>query len=164
MFLAEIWKISEFLSENFQFLVVKFSIYLNRDVFYNGLIICLKIFRVTIFLLDNSDFILKVCLSSVYRKLLLVRKELLPLKGVNLQRVNKHQELVHYLWQDQPLLCRQSQRTLQQSKFIMAFVLTLTMLWANSADDKQMMFYIWCFIFWYFKILSSEIFTQHAEC
>ena len=30
MFWAEIWKISEFLSENFQFLVVKFSIYLNR--------------------------------------------------------------------------------------------------------------------------------------
>ena len=33
MFWAEIWKISEFLSENFQFLVVKFSIYLNRPVF-----------------------------------------------------------------------------------------------------------------------------------
>ena len=33
MFLAEIWKISEFLSENFQFLAVKFSIYLNRRVF-----------------------------------------------------------------------------------------------------------------------------------
>ena len=33
MFSAEIEKISEFLSENFQFLVVKFSIYLNRCVF-----------------------------------------------------------------------------------------------------------------------------------
>ena len=33
MFWAEIWKISEFLSENFQFLVMKFSIYLNRCVF-----------------------------------------------------------------------------------------------------------------------------------
>ena len=33
MFRAEIWKISEFLSENFQFLEVKFSIYLNRRVF-----------------------------------------------------------------------------------------------------------------------------------
>ena len=33
MFWAEIWKISEFLSENFQFLVVKFSIYFNRHVF-----------------------------------------------------------------------------------------------------------------------------------
>ena len=33
MFWAEIWKISAFLSENFQFLVVKFSIYLNRHVF-----------------------------------------------------------------------------------------------------------------------------------
>ena len=33
MFWAEIWKISEFLSENFQFLVVKFSIYLNRHIF-----------------------------------------------------------------------------------------------------------------------------------
>ena len=29
MFRAEIWKISEFLSENFQFLVVKFSIYMT---------------------------------------------------------------------------------------------------------------------------------------
>ena len=29
MFWAEIWKISEFLSENFQFWVVKFSLYLN---------------------------------------------------------------------------------------------------------------------------------------
>ena len=29
-------KISEFLSENFQFLVVKFSIYLNRRVFVMG--------------------------------------------------------------------------------------------------------------------------------
>ena len=33
MFRAEIRKIPEFLSENFQFLVVKFSIYLNRRVF-----------------------------------------------------------------------------------------------------------------------------------
>ena len=33
IFWAEIWKISECLSENFQFLEVKFSIYLNRRVF-----------------------------------------------------------------------------------------------------------------------------------
>ena len=33
MFWAEIWKMSEFLSENFHFLVVKFSTYLNRHVF-----------------------------------------------------------------------------------------------------------------------------------
>ena len=33
MFWAEIWRISEFLSENFHFLVVKFSVYLNRHVF-----------------------------------------------------------------------------------------------------------------------------------
>ena len=33
MFWAEIWKISEVLSENFQFLVMKFSVYLNRHVF-----------------------------------------------------------------------------------------------------------------------------------
>ena len=33
MFWAEIWKLLEFESENFQFLVVKFSIYLNRRVF-----------------------------------------------------------------------------------------------------------------------------------
>ena len=33
MFWKEIWKISEFLSENFQFLVMKFSIHLNRRVF-----------------------------------------------------------------------------------------------------------------------------------
>ena len=35
MFWAEIWKISEFLSENFRFffLVIKFSVYLNRHVF-----------------------------------------------------------------------------------------------------------------------------------
>ena len=33
MFWAEIWKISEFLSENFQFLEVKFSMYLYRQVF-----------------------------------------------------------------------------------------------------------------------------------
>ena len=32
-FWAEIWKISEFLSENFHFLVVKFSVYLNRHLF-----------------------------------------------------------------------------------------------------------------------------------
>ena len=30
---AEIWKISEFSSENFEFCVMKFSIYLNRQVF-----------------------------------------------------------------------------------------------------------------------------------
>ena len=33
MFWVEIWKISNFLSENFQFLEVKFSIYMNRRVF-----------------------------------------------------------------------------------------------------------------------------------
>ena len=33
MFRAEIWQISEILSENFQFFVVKFSMYLNRRVF-----------------------------------------------------------------------------------------------------------------------------------
>ena len=32
-FWAEIWKVLKFLSENFQFLVVKFSVYLNRHVF-----------------------------------------------------------------------------------------------------------------------------------
>ena len=32
MFWAEMWKISEFLSENFHLLVVKFSVYLNRRV------------------------------------------------------------------------------------------------------------------------------------
>ena len=36
MFWAEIWKISEFLSENFQFLEVKFFIYLYRRVFVMG--------------------------------------------------------------------------------------------------------------------------------
>ena len=36
MFCAEIWKISEFLSENFHFLVVKFSLYMNRPVFVMG--------------------------------------------------------------------------------------------------------------------------------
>ena len=39
MFFAEIWKISEFLSENFQFLVVKFSIYLNKRVFLMKIIL-----------------------------------------------------------------------------------------------------------------------------
>ena len=33
MFWAETWKISEFLYENFHFLMVKFSVYLNRYVF-----------------------------------------------------------------------------------------------------------------------------------
>ena len=33
MFRAEIWNISEFLSENFHFLVVKLSIYLEKHVF-----------------------------------------------------------------------------------------------------------------------------------
>ena len=33
MFLAEIWKIWEFLSENFQLFVVKFSVYLNIRIF-----------------------------------------------------------------------------------------------------------------------------------
>ena len=33
IFWAEIWKIEEFLSENFHFWVVKFSVYLNRLVF-----------------------------------------------------------------------------------------------------------------------------------
>ena len=37
VFSVEIWKISEFLSENFHFLLVKFSVYLNRHVF----VICL---------------------------------------------------------------------------------------------------------------------------
>ena len=33
MFWGEIWRILQFLSENFQFLMVKFSVYLNRHVF-----------------------------------------------------------------------------------------------------------------------------------
>ena len=33
MFWAELWKISDFLSENFHVLMVKFSVYLNRNVF-----------------------------------------------------------------------------------------------------------------------------------
>ena len=40
MFWAEIWKISAFLSENFKFLIAKFSIYLNRRVF----VMCCSIF------------------------------------------------------------------------------------------------------------------------
>ena len=38
MFWAEIWKISKFLSEYFQFLEVKFSTYLNRRVFVMGIL------------------------------------------------------------------------------------------------------------------------------
>ena len=43
MFWAEMWKISEFffLSENFQFLEVEFSIYLNRHVFVMTLFLLL---------------------------------------------------------------------------------------------------------------------------
>ena len=48
MFWAEMWKISEFLSENFQFLVVKFSTYLNRRVFvmlfFSWCLLCLSLF------------------------------------------------------------------------------------------------------------------------
>ena len=44
MFWAEMWKISELLFENFQFLVVNFSIYLNRRVFvmrqFSGIFSC----------------------------------------------------------------------------------------------------------------------------
>ena len=36
MFWAEIWKYQSFLSENFHFLVIKFSVYLNRHVFVMG--------------------------------------------------------------------------------------------------------------------------------
>ena len=39
MFSAELWKISEFLSENFHFLMVKFSVFLNRRVFVQAYII-----------------------------------------------------------------------------------------------------------------------------
>ena len=39
MFWTEIWKLSEFLSENFQFLMVKFSIYLNRRVFVTIIVV-----------------------------------------------------------------------------------------------------------------------------
>ena len=35
---AEIWRISDLLSENFLFLLVKFSVYLNRHVFVNGIL------------------------------------------------------------------------------------------------------------------------------
>ena len=38
-FWAEIWKLSEFLTENFQFLEAKFSIYSNRRVFVMGIAI-----------------------------------------------------------------------------------------------------------------------------
>ena len=45
-FCAEIWKISEFfLSENFQFLEIKFSIYLNRRVFVMHVMICQLVLR-----------------------------------------------------------------------------------------------------------------------
>ena len=40
MLLAEIRKISEFLSENFQFFMVKFSVYLNRHVFVKLIKLC----------------------------------------------------------------------------------------------------------------------------
>ena len=42
MFWAEIWKISDFLYENFPFLVVKISIYLNRRVFVMRLLFAQK--------------------------------------------------------------------------------------------------------------------------
>ena len=43
IFLAEIRKISEFLSENFQFLEVKFSIYSNKRVFVMVIRVTLKV-------------------------------------------------------------------------------------------------------------------------
>ena len=56
MFRAEIWKISEFISGNFQFLVVKFSIYLNRLVFI------MVIYHAGDTFCDISFFYLFVCL------------------------------------------------------------------------------------------------------
>ena len=40
MFWAETWKISDFIYENFYFLVAKFSVYLNRRVFVMNVISC----------------------------------------------------------------------------------------------------------------------------
>ena len=54
MFLARMWKkILEFLSENFQFLVVKFSIYLNRRVF-------------VMINLSSAEFVQKVVTANLY--------------------------------------------------------------------------------------------------
>ena len=60
IFWAEIWKIPEFLSENFQFLVVKFSIYLNRHVF---IMLRLIVFGVFIWLLFLSESLYVYCSS-----------------------------------------------------------------------------------------------------
>ena len=46
MFWAEIWKLSEILSENFHFLVVKFSVYLNRLVFVMTLMVTMVFKRI----------------------------------------------------------------------------------------------------------------------
>ena len=54
MFWAEIWKISELLSENFQFLVVKFSIYLNRRVF----VMITEFYCICSFQLKSTDIFL----------------------------------------------------------------------------------------------------------
>ena len=54
MFWAEIWKIPEFLSGNFQFLVVKFSIYLNRCVFVMDSFFLLFWWAILLFLISHS--------------------------------------------------------------------------------------------------------------
>ena len=46
MFWAEMWKISVFLSENFRFLEVKFSIYLNMRVFVITVVVIILIFSI----------------------------------------------------------------------------------------------------------------------
>ena len=56
MFWTEIRKISEFLSENFQFLEVKFSIYLNRHVFVMSSVLACRIFIVELIFICDGTF------------------------------------------------------------------------------------------------------------
>ena len=61
IFWAEIWKISEFLSETFQFcLVVKFSIYLNRRVF-------VMIYLFYLFFLFYSLLFMQFSMSQLFK-------------------------------------------------------------------------------------------------
>ena len=91
MFWAEIWKISAFFSENFHFLVVKFSVYLNRRVF----LMMLATFKTTVRLLLDMEQLNMSNHRSL--KLCFLTGSLIRLSKKNQRSYNKFLQVRHFV-------------------------------------------------------------------
>ena len=152
MFCAEIWKISEILSENYQFLVVKFSIQLNRHVFvmvFAGLLTPNPVLPLAPALVDCLNLHSRFCTQST---LVISKSKGLSeiLRGI---RISTYQ------------ICRiEEKRLIKQPHFTNEYVIWLLKIdiyWKYCGKEEQFLLFstLFCYLLSKFHVKTGTRFS-----